>query len=457
MRYVLTLCTACMFLGLSDQASAQRPHSSHGRHGNYHHSHHHHRHSYPRYYGRTWPSPGISFGGRSGNVDFNFSFSGNSYYGNPWGPYFYNRFGYYSTDAFIAGNPVLFSGNYSLNGFYPILPGQGFSPPAVYPYSNVPGTLPTLPAHPQLTNPGAASNLPLNNALNNDLERWEDPNYLPKPSKTIKRYIIPSTPHARELSLRNLVKGDEYFKKQDYRRAYDRYKLAASLTKDLPTPHFKKGFALVALRQYDRAAYEFKQGLALDPKWPFTGESLRNLFGADNVIAKDSMLHQVAEWVKEDIRDPERLFIFGVVLYFDGQAEQARDVLTTGVRLAGRGNHFLAFLDPNFGVGNKQSIKKKGSHSGYVVNPTQTRPPAFESNQSKIKQNPPGSSRSAPITKTLPQHKLSLPPPPAVKLPQINNQSLPPLPEDAKTPGEPLIPLPEPAKNQEPPVLIPPK
>ena len=446
MRYLLILSIACLFTVIPTEASAQRHQSAHG----HHHRHSHHGHSYSRNYGRSWANPGWSVSGGSRNVSFNFSFPGSSYYGNPWGPYFYNRFGYYSTDAFIAGDPVLFSGGYSLNGFYPILPGLGYSPPAVYPYSNVPGTLPTLPNTTPFNAPGpAVSNVPFNNALNDDLARWKDNNYLPKPSRKIQRHIIPSTRHARELSLRNQVKGDEYFKKQDYRRAYDRYKLAASLTKDIAIPHFKKGFALVALKQYNRAAFEFKQGLVLDPAWPVTGEGLISLFGAENVIAKDSMLHQVAEWVKEDIRDPERLFVFGVALHFDGQVEQATDVIRTAARLAGRGDHFLAFLDPQPVTGEK----KKESQLGYVVDPRKTRGPAFESNKGQPQQTPLGASRSAPVSKPL-----RLPPPPTTeKLPIINNHSLPPLPQDVDTAGAPLIPVPEPAKSQPPPLLVPPK
>ncbi|WP_339734935.1 hypothetical protein [uncultured Gimesia sp.] len=453
MRYLLILSATCIFMVLPEPVAAQRHHSGHG----HHHGYSQHHQSYPRYYGRTWPNPGWSVSGRSGNVAYNFSFGGNSYYGDPWGPYFYNRFGYYNTEAFIAGNPVQFSNGYSLNGFYPILPGQGYSPPAVYPYSNVPGVIPSLPAHPQWNDPNAASNVPLNQALKNDLDRWNDKNYLPEPSRKIQRYVIPSTRHAKELSLRNQVKGDEYFKKLDYRRAYDRYKLAASLAKDLATPHFKKGFALVALTQYDRAAYEFKQGLALDPTWPATGESLSALFGPDHLIAKDSMLHQVAEWVQKDIRDPERLFVFGVVLHFNGQVEQANDVFRTAARLAGRGDHFLAFLDPKPAVGKQQMIPQKGGPSGHVVDPAKTRPPAFEAPKQQPQLKPQGTSRSAPISKPL-----ALPPPPMKQRApqlnnQINNQSLPPLPKDAGTPGEPLIPLPEPAKSQQPPLLIPPQ
>ena len=450
MRSLLIVSTVFLFAGSPEQVPAQRHRSTHGHQ---HHSHHHGR-SYPRYYGKTWANPGWSVSGFSGNTSFNFSFPGSSYYGNPWGPYMYNRFGYYSTDAFIAGNPVLFSNGYSLNGFYPILPGQGFSPPAVYPYSNVPGTLPTLPNSPQGNGFPAASNIPLNNALQNDLERWDDKNYLPEPSRKIQKYIVPSTRHARELSLRNQVKGDEYFKKLDYRRAYERYKLAASLTKDLATPHFRKGFSLVALGQYDRAAFEFKQGLELDPTWPSTGESLNELFGAEHAIARDSMVHQVAEWVKEDIRDPERLFVFGVVLHFNGQTEEAHDVLETAARLAGRGDHFLAFLNPQPVPVDQQTVKQKsGNQQGYVVDPAKTRPPAFESRQTPAEPAKPlGPARSQPLSKPLP------PPPQRVpQKPAGNDSGLPPLPQKADTPGEPLIPLPEPVKSQQPPLLIPPK
>ncbi|WP_417383710.1 tetratricopeptide repeat protein [Gimesia sp.] len=451
MRSLLIVSTVFLFVGSPEQASAQRHHSAHGHH---HHSHHYGT-SYPRYYGRTWANPGWSVSGFSGNTSFNFSFPGSSYYGNPWGPYMYNRFGYYSTDAFVAGSPVLFSSGYSLNGFYPILPGQGWSTPAVYPYSNVPGTLPTLPSSPQVNGPPAARNIPLNNALQNDLERWSDKNYLPEPSRKIQKYIVPSTRHARELSLRNQVKGDEYFKKLDYRRAYERYKLAASLTKDLSTPHFRKGFALVALGDYDRAAFEFKQGLELDPTWPSTGESLNELFGADHVIAKDSMLHQVAEWVKGDIRDPERLFVFGVVLHFNGQTEEAHDVMETAARLAGRGDHFLAFLNPQPVPVDQQAVKQKnGNQQGFVVDPAKTRPPAFESKPTPLSPAKPlGPARSQPLSKPLPP-----PPQTPVRKPAGNDSALPPLPQKADAPGEPLIPLPEPAKSQpQAPLLIPPK
>ncbi|QDU49999.1 tetratricopeptide repeat protein [Gimesia panareensis] len=457
MRYILILSAACLFVGYSNPAEAQH---HHGAHGHYH-SYHGHGHSYPRYYGSNWASPGWSVSGNNGSVYFNFAFPGNTYYGNPWGPYFYNRFGYYSTNAFVAGNPVLSPYGYSLNGFSPILPGQGFSPPTVYPYSNVPGTLP-------LTNPGTVSNQPLNNAVQQDLQRWNDPDWRPEPSRKIQKYIVPSTRHARELSLRNQVKGDEYFQKLDYRRAYERYKFAASLAKDVATPHFKKGFALVALKQYDRAAYEFKQGLVLDPNWPVTGESLTELFGPENAIARDSMVHQVAEWVKEDIRDPERLFVFGVMLHFNGQTEQAHDVIETAARLAGRGDHFLAFLDPKVQQAGQQKIQQKNQIvGGHVVNPAHTRPPAFEKkSQPQPVAQPLGPKRTAPISGPLP-------PPPAVKqpaasqpkhgkpvpkpLPQINNLGLPPLPQAAGTPGAPLIPAPEPAKSQQTPLLIPPK
>ena len=445
---ILSSITLCMAL-FTQPAAAQRSRHHQGQH----HGRSHHYRSYPRYYGATWPNPGWSISGRSGNVAYNFSFGGNSYYGDPWGPYFYNRFGYYNTDAFVAGNPVLFSNGYSLNGFYPILPGQGYSPPAVYPYSNVPGVLPTLPAHPQWNDPNnAASNLPLNQTLQEDLKRWQDKNYLPEPSERVKRYVVPSTRQAKELSLRNRVKGDEYFKKLDFRRAYERYKFAASLAKDVPTPFFRKGFALVALGQFDRAAYEFKQGLALDPTWPSTGESLNELFGPDHQIAKDSMIHQVADWVKKDIRDPDRLFVFGVVLYFNGQEEQAIDVLRTGARLAGRGDYFLAFLNPQ-PVEGQQTIPQKQPAAGHVVNPANTRPPAFEATK-KPQLQPQGKGAQSP---SMP---LTLPPPPSKqKAPQINNQNqgLPPEPQDSGAPGEPLIPLPEPAKSQQAPLLIAPQ
>ncbi|RMG38801.1 MAG: hypothetical protein D6725_06640, partial [Planctomycetota bacterium] len=42
--------------------------------------------------------------------------------------------------------------------------------------------------------------------------------------------------------------------------------------------------------------------------------------------------------------DPDRLFLLGALLFFDGQVEKAKPFLETAYRLAGGGDHIAAFF-----------------------------------------------------------------------------------------------------------------
>jgi hypothetical protein len=88
-----------------------------------------------------------------------------------------------------------------------------------------------------------------------------------------------------------------------------------------------------------------KQGLDLDPHWPAHGERLEGVFGDDNRLAILSLIERVTGWVREDIRDPDRLFLIGVLLHFNGD-QRASQFFEAAYRLAGSGDHLLAFLRP---------------------------------------------------------------------------------------------------------------
>jgi len=156
---------------------------------------------------------------------------------------------------------------------------------------------------------------------------------------------IPSTPELMIKSLRFQAQGDEAFAKQDYQRAYDRYKQATLTAKDNGSAQIRMGYTLVAIGQYSRAIEYFKRGLFVDPALAITGPAPSELYG-DNNLAWASHLSKVTEWVREDIRDYERVFLLGTLLFFDGDT-RARELLEKAYQLSGgREQAVVTLLNP---------------------------------------------------------------------------------------------------------------
>lgn len=169
--------------------------------------------------------------------------------------------------------------------------------------------------------------------------------------KVIDPVLQPSSVEAKRNSIRQQAQGDEYFVKQNYVQAYARYKQAVSAAPDLAEPRFRLAMALICLGRGSLAADEIRKGLILDPQWPTTGTDLDTLFGPDHGIAKDAALQRTVRWAREDVRDPDRLFVLGVLLHFDRQSDkamalfEAADALTSGA--AAHLRPFLARQVPN--------------------------------------------------------------------------------------------------------------
>ncbi len=191
--------------------------------------------------------------------------------------------------------------------------------------------------------------LPSPDVYNNDALRdaWLENQSQPDAGRFPKiapQVATPSTPEATMRSVRAERRGDEWFRQQQYSQAHERYEHAISLAEDRPEPWFRKAFALAALGHFYPAARTIQRGLEVDPDWPSKGESLDSLFGPDNVLAKTALLHRVSSWVRADVRDPERLFLMGVLLHFDNQRDKSPVFFDAALRLAGHGDHLMAFL-----------------------------------------------------------------------------------------------------------------
>lgn len=296
---------------------------------------------YMRQYGRSWDGTtrqqAMSLANGSPQFVGGFGFrrhrpflGGHVYghYGYPpyaYWPYSYGPFGY------------SFGLNYNLNiGFGPAAPIYGYYP--------------VIPPQVQENLNWAAQNLAHNPALvgalrENEL-RWNQPLEIKPVAPKVPKMAQPSTPEAKLRSIRHQAHGDVWFRQQNYHEAYSRYKKAVASAGDLPEPRIRLGYVLTAVGHYERAVREFKAALQLDPGWPQTGEGLGQLLGPDNELARGSIVHKVADWVREDVRDPDRLFLMGVVLHFNNP-DQAAPFFETALRLAGAGDHLHAFLQPD--------------------------------------------------------------------------------------------------------------
>lgn len=319
-------------------------------------SHHHGHGSYPQVYGPT----GHLYGPTQAHYQYE------RQYGHPWHgyggvPYSGNYGGttfFGSSSSGVYGFARLglpaYGYNYGYSGISAYTPfgglNFGIGTPGVYsayPYSGpvyswfplAPTSLQPVWNAPNPLDPAAGAGQPANGAA-------PAPQPVKPPPQVINPLVKASSPEAKVKSLRLQMQGDEWFAKQNYLQAYARYKQAVSEAADVAAPRFRMGLVLAAMGHFDLAVTEIKRGLALDAKWPATGEQLEQLFGANNVIAREGVLQRVAAWVREDVRDPNRLFLLGVFLHFNGEGDKARTFFETADQLAGSPAHVRAFLFP---------------------------------------------------------------------------------------------------------------
>jgi hypothetical protein len=164
------------------------------------------------------------------------------------------------------------------------------------------------------------------------------------PQANVKIFAKPVSPDALRRSIRYQAQGDEYFAKQNYLQAYGRYKQAVAATPGRTEPRFRLALALAATTNYSQAVDEIKRAIRMNPNWPRDGVTLDDVFGADNIIAKNAVLHKVAGWVREDIRDSDRLFLMGVLLHFNDDTDKSSTFFEAASALAPNAGFAQAFL-----------------------------------------------------------------------------------------------------------------
>lgn len=166
----------------------------------------------------------------------------------------------------------------------------------------------------------------------------------------VRVFVKPTTPESKRKSIRYQAQGDEWFAKQNYLQAFARYKQAYSAAPDRPEPRFRMAICLAAMAEYGSAVDELKRLARLDPEWPIHGDRLDDLFGAEHNLSKNAVLFKVADWVKEDVRDPERLYLMGVLLHFNEDRDKAKVIFQTASLLTGEADYVSVYLTPAAGA-----------------------------------------------------------------------------------------------------------
>lgn len=291
---------------------------------------------YQRQYGQPWHGyDGISTSrGISTGTPFLGTTSVYGWNGGMWGGGVYPgfAFGYYGPSVFVP--PVAYAPGLSYYG-----PGVGVQ----YGYYGVPGVTLPYPNHAIAQQPNLIAD-PLAAAALENQQRWGNDLPQAKPDP-ITRPALPSSTEAKLRSLRAQVNGDEQMRKQNWQHAYVEYKKAVEAADDRADAHLRLGIALLTIQHYDTAMIELQRAFHLDPQLPQSGLTLRSLYGDNSDLTINSIISRLTAHAEQDIRDPNRLFLLGMMLHFHGNP-QAREILDVGYRLAGRGNHFLVFLQP---------------------------------------------------------------------------------------------------------------
>jgi tetratricopeptide (TPR) repeat protein len=344
--------------------------------------------------------PGYRWGARRNYPPNSYTWNAPSYRPYPPG---YGGYGYNFPWWLYVNPPVASPYDPYITGV-PSYTGYRYTP--VSPFVLPDGTLngvPGLPANPPVVPQDPVFELE---------QRLNEQNRNPPLTKEERLPLLkPSTPEAQQRSLRHYARGDQQFKDGRYHQAAQEFRAAINDAEDLPDNYFRLGYSLAAMRRYDDAVDQFKYGLLLDQTWPQRGESLEQLFGPDNKFERTALVHRVSDWVRADLRNPNRIFLFGVMLYFDGNKKDAQSMFEAAIRVAGEEPYLTAFTkepsnDQSAPVDQPAPAANPGPLQNGVVQGNQNRnipapPPAGIERQGRFK-NPPQSTPAPPPANPLP-------------------------------------------------------
>lgn len=146
---------------------------------------------------------------------------------------------------------------------------------------------------------------------------------------------------------RYLALGDDLFRRQKFHSALQQYKAATRFAPELAEGYFRQGYALIATSRYDLATQAFKRGLRTDPEIAKSDFLLNEIYG-DAKMTKTAHLETLATAALDRDTDSDLMFLLGVFLHYDGQAERGVKFFRRANDLAGADNDHLAQFLPRF-------------------------------------------------------------------------------------------------------------
>ena len=117
--------------------------------------------------------------------------------------------------------------------------------------------------------------------------------------------------------------GRAAFADREYGRAAERFRQAAVLTPNQPTPQFLLAETLFALGKYHDAVDAIHAGMLLQPDWPNARFQPLDLYGPHPADYADH-LKALADALDRRPGDPDLLFLSAYMLWFDGRKDDAR-------------------------------------------------------------------------------------------------------------------------------------
>ncbi|WP_437191266.1 tetratricopeptide repeat protein [Planctomicrobium sp. SH527] len=399
---------------------------------------------YQRRYGR--PSPGSNGGGMEyvngypgGAVRGGYGYGG---FGPgpfvPFAPYGgYGGYGGWGPQLFIGFDPFAYRGydpafsfpsSASYNSYYNYggVFGRPFSPP-------VPPVLQPLPMNEFAPNPipGGAPNLD-----------GPFPTIAPTPAG-----LTPTSPKGMETSYQYQTQGDMQLQQLNYLAASERYKKSIDAARERADPRYRLAVTLAARSRFPEAVDQLKLATMIDPGFPQIADSLEDLYGVGNTLEKTRLMDRVSEWVMQDARDPNRLFLMGALLYLDGNPN-SKTFLETAMLIAGKQQHLMAFT-----VQRSVPIPKPAAGQGMPV-AAPAKPAAGPKPFSPLVPTPAATPTPAAVPKpAAPHNPLAIPPAPV--LPNVPTPANKAPVEVAPTPAQPFSPLTVPENGETGPSLPP--
>ena len=238
---------------------------------------------------------------------------------SPWGPYYGQGFGLgYARQTIVANTQPVVIVN---------------SPTTAVRGARASAVLPRSPAGPDV-----------HDILQQHAERRENvPAEIDEAN--IIRPVSGSSRSGKDRSKLFQAEGDRWLKDGQLTKAYLRYLEAQREADDRADIYVRQAFALVAMGRYSHAVLKLKRGIQIDPTVAKSGEDLDAIYGVENVVEKTEYLQRVADWTNAGVRDPDRLFLMGVMLHFDNDPRSV-EFFQAAWAMSGKGQHLQAFLKP---------------------------------------------------------------------------------------------------------------